>query len=203
MYYEGRPDVPEWQRKMAVQQWKTKAEVEPEVFERLVAFTYRFTGVDTSVARVYASLFWIAGGTFLFLLARRVGSYDAAGIATYYLFQPFGIVAIVPFNPMGSWSCSLVFWWAFRAGRAGRNWGIVQNGWRSAIYGRRRFFVIGAAWPGPWDLWSAAVSPAKVWLMTALGIIPAGLYLSTVSSAMASWGASSVDVLCRNCCLAR
>src|SRR5512139_3709040 len=45
MYYQAHPELPEWQRKMAIQQWKTKAEVEPEVFERLVAITYGITGV--------------------------------------------------------------------------------------------------------------------------------------------------------------
>jgi hypothetical protein len=75
MYYQGRPDVPEWQRKMAIQQWKTKAEVEPEVFERLVAFTYRFTGVNTSVARVVHPC---SDPAVLYLLTRQVGTSDAA-----------------------------------------------------------------------------------------------------------------------------
>ena len=37
MYYKEHPELPDWQRQMAIQQWQTKAEVEPEVFERLVA----------------------------------------------------------------------------------------------------------------------------------------------------------------------
>src|SRR5512146_3434805 len=44
MYLQSSLTVPDWQRKMAVEQWKTKSEVEPETFEHLVAFTYRFTG---------------------------------------------------------------------------------------------------------------------------------------------------------------
>ena len=31
MYYQSRGDVPEWQRKFAVQQWRSKAEIEPEM----------------------------------------------------------------------------------------------------------------------------------------------------------------------------
>ncbi len=31
MYYQGSSALPDWQRRMAVQQWKSKAEVEPEV----------------------------------------------------------------------------------------------------------------------------------------------------------------------------
>src|SRR5512140_2094363 len=44
MYLQAVGGVPDWERKMAIEQWKTKTEVEPEVFEHLVAFTYRFTG---------------------------------------------------------------------------------------------------------------------------------------------------------------
>ena len=71
MYYKDHPELPEWQRRMAIQQWQTKAEVEPEVFERLVAWTYRFTGVEVWVARAYASLFWLLAAVFLFLLVRE------------------------------------------------------------------------------------------------------------------------------------
>ena len=35
MYYQGRVDAPEWQRRFAVQQWKGRAEIEPEIIERL------------------------------------------------------------------------------------------------------------------------------------------------------------------------
>jgi len=35
MYYETLPDVPEWQREFAIQQWKTKVTIEPEILERL------------------------------------------------------------------------------------------------------------------------------------------------------------------------
>ncbi|MBI1854734.1 MAG: hypothetical protein HYR93_02520, partial [Chloroflexi bacterium] len=35
MFYQTAPNIPDWQRQMAIQQWKTKAEVEPEVFERI------------------------------------------------------------------------------------------------------------------------------------------------------------------------
>ena len=38
MYNQTAPGIPDWQKKMSVQQWKTKSEIEPEVFERLVQF---------------------------------------------------------------------------------------------------------------------------------------------------------------------
>ena len=185
MYYQGRSDVPEWQRKMAVQQWKTKAEVEPEIFERLVAFTYRFTGVDTSVARVYASLFWVVGGVFLFLLARQLGNFEAAVIAlTYHLFQPYGIVASRSFQPdVLMVLLILIFWWAFAAWTRAETWkwalaaGIAGG---LAIYVKfvAAFFVIGAGIGLGLGIFGVRLfRNRQVWLMTALGIIPAGLYL--------------------------
>jgi 4-amino-4-deoxy-L-arabinose transferase-like glycosyltransferase len=185
MYFQGQPDVPDWQRKMAIKQWRTRAEVEPEVFERLVAFTYRFTGVNTSVARVYASLFWILGGVFLFLLAREVGDSEAALIAlSYYLFLPYGIVASRSFQPdVLMVMFILIFWWAFVAWTRLETWkwaviaGIAGG---LAIYVKfvAAFFIIGAA--VGWGLGIFGVRLLRnrqVWLITALGIIPAGLYL--------------------------
>ncbi len=70
MYYQTLADVPDWQRDFAIRQAKLKVTVEPEVLERLVAFTWRFTGEQLWVARVYSILFWLVGGIFLYLLAR-------------------------------------------------------------------------------------------------------------------------------------
>lgn len=186
MYYQANPGLPDWQRKMAIQQWKTRAEVEPEVFERLVAFTYRFTGVQLWIARIYASLFWVVGAGFLFLLARDLVSTDAAVISTaYLLFLPFAVVASRSFQPdplmvvltilfwwlIVRWSRTLGWTWAILAGAAG---GL-------AIYIKfvSAFFVIGAAvgCALPHFQRGALLRRAQVWVMAALGILPAGAYL--------------------------
>lgn len=185
MYYRGRADVPEWQRKMAVQQWQIRAEVEPEVFERLVASTYRVTGVDTTVARVYASLFWLIGGVFLFLLARRLVNFDAALIAlAYYLFQPYGILASRSFQPdVLMVMLILIFWWAFAAWTRAASWkwtivaGIAGG---LAIYVKfvAAFFVIGSALGlGLASRGRRLFTHRQVWVMAALGVLPGGLYL--------------------------
>ena len=44
MYYQTLPDAPAEQRSFAIQQWRIRASVEPEFFERIVAYTYQFTG---------------------------------------------------------------------------------------------------------------------------------------------------------------
>ncbi|HEX2696690.1 MAG TPA: glycosyltransferase family 39 protein, partial [Anaerolineales bacterium] len=100
MFYQTAPNIRDWQKTMAIQQWKTRAEVEPDVLQQLVAFTYRFTGVELWVARVYSSLFWVVGGIFLFLLVRELLSTDGAVIATaYYLFFPYAVTASRSFQP--------------------------------------------------------------------------------------------------------
>ncbi|MCL4528093.1 MAG: glycosyltransferase family 39 protein, partial [Chloroflexi bacterium] len=113
MFYQTAPNIPDWQRQMSLQQWKTKAEVEPEVFEHIVAFTYRFTGEQLWVSRVYSSLFWLIGGIFLFLLVRDLVSIDGAVIATaYYLFFPYAIIASRSFQPDPLMvMLIIVFWW--------------------------------------------------------------------------------------------
>jgi 4-amino-4-deoxy-L-arabinose transferase-like glycosyltransferase len=150
-----------------------------------VAFTYRFTGVDTSVARVYASVFWIIGGVFLFLLARQVGDSEAAVISlAYYLFQPYGIIASRSFQPdVLMVLLILIFWWAFAAWTRLETWKwavVAGMAGGLAIYVKfvAAFFVIGAAVGlGLGTFGVRLFRNRQVWLMTALGIMPAGLYL--------------------------
>src|SRR5512143_2608225 len=114
MYYQGRTDVPEWQRRFAVQEWKNKAEIEPEIVERLVALTYRFTGEQLWIGRVYSSLFWVAGGLFLYWLSRDLSSAAGALLAlALYLLLPFGVIASRSFQPDPLMTMLIVaFWWA-------------------------------------------------------------------------------------------
>ena len=102
MYYQtlSASEVPAEQRSFAIQQWKIRASVEPEIFERIVAFTYQFTGEQVWIARIYSSLFWLIGALFLFLLARDLTSTDGALAATaFYLFSPYAILASRSFQP--------------------------------------------------------------------------------------------------------
>ena len=114
MYYETLTDIPSEQRSFAIQQWKIRAAIEPEVIERMTAFTYQFTGEQLWVARVYSSLFWVIGAFFLFLLARRLTSTDGALAATaFYLFAPYAVSASRSFQPDPLMVALIViFWWA-------------------------------------------------------------------------------------------
>src|ERR1043165_7624443 len=101
LYYETQPNgVPTWKLETAIRMAKLKADVEPVVLEHLVAFTYRFTGEQLWIARIYSSFFWLIGGVFLFLLAREFVSFEGALVATaYYLIFPYAIIASRSFQP--------------------------------------------------------------------------------------------------------
>jgi 4-amino-4-deoxy-L-arabinose transferase-like glycosyltransferase len=100
MYYQYSSDVPDWQRQMAIEQWKAKADVEPPVIETIVAGLYLLFGEHIWFGRVVASLFWWLGGLALFGLARRIASVDGAIIGlAYYLFMEFGVIASRSFQP--------------------------------------------------------------------------------------------------------
>lgn len=113
MYYQTLTDVPEEQRDFAIQQWKTRASVEPAFFERVVALTYKYSGEQLWVARIYSSLFWVLGAVFLFLLAHELTSMDGALASTaFYLFLPYGIIASRSFQPDPLMvMLIIIFWW--------------------------------------------------------------------------------------------
>ena len=116
LYYETEPDgISTWKLETAIHQAKLKSDVEPVVFERLVAFTYRFTGEKLWIARIYSSLFWLIGGIFLFLLVRGLVSFEGAVFSTaYYLFFPYAIIASRSFQPDSLMvMLTLAFWWIF------------------------------------------------------------------------------------------
>lgn len=120
LYYRELPSAPEWQRQRAAQQLQGLNLIEPLVFESVVALAYRLIGSDPVwVARLFAALFWLAGGAALFALARQmVGAEGGVVALAYYLFLPFGIVASRSFQPdplmvmlmlLAMWS--LFRWW--------------------------------------------------------------------------------------------
>lgn len=186
MYYQTLPDIPEWQRDMALNQWKTKVTVEPPLLEILAVATYRFTGENLWVARIYSIIFWLAGGVFLFSLAKELTSRDGALAAlAFYLFLPYGIFASRSFQPDPLMvTLILVFWrliyrwskqpawkWAILAGLIG---GIAILVKLVAV-----FFVIGGALGallGRHRVRELASKP-QVWSVIGLGILPGAVYV--------------------------
>ncbi len=186
MFDQTAPGIPDWQRKMSLKQWKTRAEVEPEVFEHLVAFTYKFTGEQLWVSRVYSSLFWLIGGLFLFLLVRDLVSTDGAVISTaYYLFFPYAVMASRSFQPDPLMVMLIIlFWWMITRWVKTQSWGWalltgLLGGFAIFIKFVAAFFVIGATLGvtlGNFTIRDLLRKP-QVWLMAVLGALPASAYL--------------------------
>jgi len=197
LYYETEPDgISTWKLETAIRQAKLKSDVEPVVFERLVAFTYRFTGEKLWIARIYSSLFWLMGGIFLFLLVRELVSFESAVFsAAYFLFFPYAIIASRSFQPDPLMvMLILAFWWSFfrwshftpdpSPERKGGGWinailaGLL-GGFAIFIKFSAAFFVIGGALGLAFSRFSVRdlLRNVQVWVMVVLGVLPALAYL--------------------------
>jgi hypothetical protein len=187
LYYETQPDgVSTWQLETGIGQAQRKADIEPIVFERLVAFTYRFTGEKIWIARIYASLFWLIGGVFLFLLVQELVSFEGALLSTaYYLLLPYAILGSRSFQPDPLMIMLILsFWWMFFRWTNSPSWmtallaGLLGG---LAIYIKfsAAFFVIGAALGLALSRFTLRelLRNMQVWAMTVLGVLPAAAYL--------------------------
>jgi len=124
MYYAHLPTAPEWQRDIAVAQWKGEGLIEPPIMESLAVLTYHIIGEHIWVGRVYASLFWLAGGLAIWLLANELSMREGGIIAlAYFLFLPFGMTASQAFMP-DSLMTALIAWslWALYLWEKRRTW---------------------------------------------------------------------------------
>src|SRR5215208_4293892 len=197
LYYETQPNgISTWELETAIRFAKLKADVEPVVFEQLVAFTYRFTGEQIWVARIYSSLFWLSGGVFLFKLAREFVSFEGALVtATYFLIFPYAIIGSRSFQPDPLMLMLLLaFWWTFARWcnltptpspeRRGELWinailaGLL-GGLAIFIKFPAVFFVIGGALGLAFSRFSFRdlLRNTQTWIIAVLGALPASLYL--------------------------
>ena len=187
LYYETQPNgVPTWKLETAIRMAKLKADVEPVVLEHLVAFTYRFTGEQLWIARIYSSCFWLIGGIFLFLLAREFVSFEGALVGiTYYLVFPYAVIASRSFQPDPLMvMLILAFWWMFA------RWTLSLL-WRDALLAGllgllaifinfpAAFFVIGGALGLSLSRFTLRdmLRNTQVWVLAVVGAIPAVIYL--------------------------
>jgi dolichyl-phosphate-mannose-protein mannosyltransferase len=197
LYYQTQPDgISTAQLEAGIEMAQLKAGVEPVIFERLVAFTYRFTGEKIWIARIYSSLFWLIGGVFLFLLVQELVSFDGAILSiAYYLFLPYAVIASRSFQPDPLMvMLMLVFWWLFLCWmdltpnpsptRRGESWRYALlsglfGGLAILIKFSAAFFVIGAALGLVFTRFTLRelLRNIQVWVLAVLGAIPALIYL--------------------------
>lgn len=186
MYYQTLEDAPEWQRERAVSQWKAEGLIEPQIMQRLTAYTYRLIGSPQLwVARLWSIFFWALGGIFLFFLARDIaGLKGAALVIVFYMLWPYAAVASRAFQPeslmiafiiLGLW---LSFRWVqkptvLRALSAGLACGIAIYIKSIAV-----FFLAPAVAGLVLSTFSlkSAVKNMQVWIVVLLSILPYALY---------------------------
>lgn len=187
LYFETQPDGHStWQLETGIHQAQLKADVEPVVFERLVAFTYQFTGERVWIARIYSSVFWLIGGMFLLMLLRDLVSFEGAFVSTaYYLLFPYAIIASRSFQPDPLMvGLIITFWWILLRWSRFPTWtntilsGLL-GGFAIFIKFSAVFFVLGGAlglvlsdYP-----FRDLVRNRKIWGMVVLGVLPPLGYL--------------------------
>jgi Dolichyl-phosphate-mannose-protein mannosyltransferase len=96
-YYKLGGSAPEWQRELASLNRERQDKWEPSILPALAAIGYLAVGGEhVWVPRVLSALFWLIGGVFVYLVARRLAPRppEAAVASTaVFLFLPFGVAA--------------------------------------------------------------------------------------------------------------
>jgi 4-amino-4-deoxy-L-arabinose transferase-like glycosyltransferase len=186
MYYQNLNSAPEWQRQVAVSQWKEEGVIEPQLLERIVAISYRLVGQEYLwLARLINTLLWVVSGIALYALAKDMGYPDGGVISlVYYLFLPFAILESRAFQPDPLMVSLIVLaLWAMYRWYLRQTWGaaVLAGGLAGlAIYVKSvALFPVLGAWLG---LLLAGIGLRKafrhpaVWLISALTILPGLLY---------------------------
>lgn len=100
-YYETRSPVPQWQREVVRISLERQGILEPPILEAIVAAGYRLAGGEHLwLPQLLSSLFWLAGGFFLYRIARNITDETGALAAiALYLFLPFSAIASRSIQP--------------------------------------------------------------------------------------------------------
>jgi hypothetical protein len=102
-YYRLGGSAPKWQRELASLSRERQGRWEPEILPALAAVGYLALGGEHLwVPRVLSALFWLIGGVFVYLVARRLAPRPAeAAVAStaIFLFLPFGVTASRSMQP--------------------------------------------------------------------------------------------------------
>jgi hypothetical protein len=186
MYYQSLEDVPAWQREMAVSQWKAEGLIEPQIMERLTAFTYRMIGSEQLwIARIWSIFFWTLGGAFLFLLAREVAGLEGAAISiVFYFLWPYAAIASRAFQPEPLMTAAIIIGlWA--AARWTRDPGLLRAAFAGLACGLAIYIKSVAIFfiaPGLAGLilsnysFLKAIKNWQVWLIGILSVLPYSIY---------------------------
>ena len=100
-YFTNNDAIESWRRDIAVITRDQQPVLEPPLVEYLVSLIYRIMGrEEIYYSRYLTNAFWLIGGVFMYLIAKKLLSANAALIATaYYLFVPMGVIISRSFQP--------------------------------------------------------------------------------------------------------
>jgi hypothetical protein len=102
LYFEKNESIPESRKNIAkVNMERMGFLLEPRIIENVSVLCYRIAGGEHLwIPRVLSSLFWVIGGFFLYLIARRFFPFGIALFSVlFYLFLPYGILASRSIQP--------------------------------------------------------------------------------------------------------
>lgn len=182
IYYLNLPEATDAQRTTAVALQDAIVDYEPSIFETLVAFTWRATGVtELWVARIYSILFWGGAAAAVAAAARRLATAGGALVAlAYMLFLPFAVIASRSFQPepLMVMFLSLAIWAAL-AWSEEKTWKYALlaglfGGLAALVKLFAAYMVAGLMVALVWQALGlrAAFKNRQVWAMTALMLVP-------------------------------
>lgn len=184
MYYAMSPELPAWQREIAMEQLDKSPVIEPPIVETITALSYRVFGENLALMRIYSSIFWLVGGFFLYLLAVKISGKAGALLAlVFYLFLPYGIFASRTFQPDPLMvMCIIMAAWALWNWRETPTWrwavtvGLL-NGLAILVKNVAVFPLLGAALALVLERGLiASIKDRQTWAVAVLSVLPAGLY---------------------------
>jgi hypothetical protein len=186
IYTRWGGEYPEEQAALNRAQETSEARIEPPIFEYLVAATFTLARTDALwIARLYAILFWVAGGVPLYLLAKRLQGYPAGLVALgVYLLLPYGVLASRSFQPDPLMvSLSIFTLWALDHWQQSSSWrhalpaGIFM-GLAILVKQVEVFFLLAAFLGMVWVKWGLkdALRRPQVWAIGVLAALPALVY---------------------------
>lgn len=185
MYFQQAQDVPDWQRRIAYEQWQSTPKIEPPILETLIACTYHLTGPELWVGRLFSIAFWILGGLAIYSLASRLTTWEGGILSlAFYLFLPFGIIASRSIQPDPLMVASFAgYLWALERWSHHDTWkrmlvaGLL-GGFAVLVKTTAIFFVGGALAGIALGLWGLrrAMRSSQLWMMAVLIILPSVVY---------------------------
>lgn len=95
LYFRTLDSIPEWEKRVAKSNLAIEPRLEAPIMEYLALLAYRAAGGEHLwIPRLFSSVFWLIGAWFVYAIAKRIVSADAALVVTaFYLFLPAGVRA--------------------------------------------------------------------------------------------------------------